>query len=86
MDSFYESSSVSVRQSGNNANQWRQELDTYLSSKRAEKGTDILNWWKNHELFYPNLAKMARDYLSIQATSVASERVFFKKLAYSAKA
>jgi hypothetical protein len=37
-----------------------------------------LEWWKNNYTTLPNLYKNARKYLSIQATSCASERVFSK--------
>ena len=45
-------------------------------SDRAHENADILLWWKNHQLIYPNLSRMARDFLSIQATSVPVERLF----------
>lgn len=35
-----------------------------------------LKWWKDNENQYPNLSKLAKRYLAVQATSVASERVF----------
>lgn len=57
-------------------NHWKHELNEYLELKRAPKNTDILEWWKAHELQFPTIAKMAKDLLSIQATSVASERLF----------
>jgi hypothetical protein len=37
---------------------------------------DPLNWWKINETAYPQIAKMARDYLAIPATSVPSEQCF----------
>lgn len=38
---------------------------------------DVLKWWKLQEMGpYPNLAIMARDYLSIPASSAATERSF----------
>ena len=37
---------------------------------------DVLSWWKAHSKTYPHLSKMARDYLSIPATSTSSERLF----------
>ncbi|CAD6203843.1 GSCOCG00009826001-RA-CDS, partial [Cotesia congregata] len=56
----------------------RKELEQYLSQPRALSIEDILIWWKRHELQYPILAKMARDFLSISATSVPAERLFSK--------
>lgn len=39
-------------------------------------GMPLLDWWKSHETVFPRLAKVARRFLSCQATSAASERVF----------
>lgn len=52
------------------------EIEDYLKAPRVKQGTDILQWWKNNQYAYPSLAKMARDILSIQATSVPSEYLF----------
>ncbi|KAF5370312.1 hypothetical protein D9758_006880 [Tetrapyrgos nigripes] len=53
----------------------RDELDRYLSTDpKAVK--DVIQWWHNHSDDYPCLSCMARDYLSIPATSVAVERAF----------
>jgi hypothetical protein len=38
--------------------------------------SDVLKWWDLHELEYPHLAKVARDYAGIPGSSVPSERVF----------
>ena len=35
-----------------------------------------LEWWKRNEDWYPALAKMARNYLAVPATSTPSERTF----------
>lgn len=51
------------------------ELDRYLALRIEEKVKPLL-WWQAHENEYPVLAKMSRDYLSIQATSVACEQAF----------
>ena len=42
-----------------------------------DEKVDVLNWWKLQEMGpYPNLAQMARNYLSIPASSAATERSF----------
>jgi hypothetical protein len=51
------------------------ELERYLSMP-LEDQIDPLVWWKVQEYQYPTLSRIARDYLSIQATSVASEQAF----------
>ena len=51
------------------------ELDHYLEQPIDEEADPLL-WWQAHFNEYPALSNMARDYLTIQATSVASERAF----------
>ncbi|XP_051156308.1 uncharacterized protein LOC127278570 [Leptopilina boulardi] len=57
---------------------WRHEISRYLKEPRADKNTDIAQWWKENQNVYPNLNRMARDFFSIQATSVPAERFFSK--------
>lgn len=52
------------------------ELATYLLTPEVDPDTDPLEWWKRHELSFPRLCNLAKKYLSIQATSAPSERVF----------
>lgn len=52
------------------------EFNDYIRAGRAGKNTDILDWWRIYENLYPRLARMARDLLCIQATSVPVERLF----------
>jgi hAT family C-terminal dimerisation region len=52
------------------------ELGAYLSGGVAAVHEDILAWWERHVDAYPCLARIAREYLAISATSVPSERVF----------
>ena len=54
------------------------ELIRYLEGQLSSRKTDPLLFWKLQEKFFPNLAKAAKKYLSIPATSVPSERVFSK--------
>jgi hypothetical protein len=42
------------------------------------KPTDPLQWWKKKQDQFPILAKLARVYLAVPATSAPSERVFSK--------
>lgn len=51
------------------------ELDRYLALQ-ADGETDPLLWWQAHTKEYPTVSEMARDYLTIQATSVPSEQAF----------
>ena len=51
------------------------ELDRYLNSP-VDSGANPLIWWKVHEKDYPILSQMAKDYLSIQATSVHQKEPF----------
>ena len=39
-------------------------------------GEDDLSWWCRHQFAYPTLARLAKKYLAIPASSAASERVF----------
>ena len=51
------------------------ELDRYLEQQIDEEAEPLL-WWQVHSNELPILSKMARDYLTIQVTSVASEQAF----------
>ncbi|GJY19787.1 zinc finger BED domain-containing protein RICESLEEPER 2-like protein [Tanacetum coccineum] len=50
----------------------------FLSQMTIEEfnNLDILGWWKTRESQFPILAAMARDLLSVQASTVASESAF----------
>ena len=54
------------------------ELSRYTESPLCDRKKDPLIWWRENEMNFPNLAKQARTYLAIPATSVPSERVFSK--------
>lgn len=56
------------------ASMWLVSEDT----DRAPRLLDPLAWWRDHESAFPRLAALARRYLSVTATSVASERAFSK--------
>jgi hypothetical protein len=56
------------------------ELQTYLSLSlephNSLKDPAVIKWWKDHEIVYPTLARMARDFHTVPASSAASERQF----------
>ena len=62
---------------GQGSNEIRAELDRYLQSPVAIKGTDVLAWWRGMAAeSYPKLGRLAKRYLCIPASSSASERIF----------
>jgi hAT family C-terminal dimerisation region/BED zinc finger len=52
------------------------ELERYLAEPAVDRSANVLEWWRTNSEAYPCLARIARDYLAIPATSVPSERVF----------
>ena len=56
------------------------EVDTYLAMPQVSRvttdGDDILAWWKKHSGMFPNLSKMARQFLALPASSAGVERLF----------
>ena len=54
----------------------KSELERYLAMETDETDVDVLEWWKYRAGKYPCLARIARDYLAIPATSAPAERVF----------
>ena len=57
----------------------KDDLERYLElPQETDKDICVLTWWKTHAALYPDLALMARQYLSMPATSAACERLFNK--------
>jgi hypothetical protein len=52
------------------------ETARYLCEPPVDLNTDPLHWWKLNELRFPTVARMARDYLAICASSAPCERLF----------
>lgn len=55
---------------------WRHNFHAYLNSKDHLGDMTIVQWWGINAPRYPVWASLARDFLSIMATSVSSERAF----------
>jgi hypothetical protein len=53
-----------------------EEYKRYFNEPLAVDGTDVLQFWKTNALNYPILSAMAKDYLTVQASSVPAERAF----------
>ncbi|CAL5369639.1 unnamed protein product [Camellia sinensis] len=53
----------------------KSEVEQYLEELvfPSNESFDILHWWKVNKAKFPTLARMARDVLSVPATTVASE-------------
>ncbi|GES98122.1 zinc finger BED domain-containing protein DAYSLEEPER-like [Rhizophagus clarus] len=51
-------------------------LKIYFNEPPENFDMDILAFWKVHENKFPNLSKMAKDFLAIPGTSVPVKRVF----------
>jgi len=52
------------------------KIESYLQEPNQPRKSNPLDYWKEKQVLYPILAKLAVKYLSIPATSVASERLF----------
>jgi hypothetical protein len=52
------------------------ELKFYFQEPVVAVDEDILNYWKENRMRFPILSSMAKDFLSMMATSVLSERAF----------
>ena len=51
-------------------------MERYEGFTYPGKNTNILLWWKQHEVVLPLLASLAKRILAISASSAKSERVF----------
>jgi hypothetical protein len=53
-----------------------EELDMYFAEASISPVSDPLDWWRGKQDLYPTVAKVARRWLSIPATSASVERLF----------
>ena len=56
----------------------KNEVEEYLllSQIPFTMAFDLLNWWRTRSAMWPNLSKMARQFLALPATSGCVERLF----------
>lgn len=58
----------------------RTEINCYLDEPSfglmEDENFNLLGWWKNNATIYPILASMAKDFLAVPVSSVASESAF----------
>lgn len=54
----------------------KDEIRRYRAARAAGLQENPLDWWRSNEREYPLLARVAKRYLCVPGTSVASERVF----------
>ncbi len=52
------------------------QLQAYMQVQQVPNDTDPLMWWKEHQQEFPDLTRMARQYLAVPATSGSPERFF----------
>ena len=53
-----------------------EEVDKYFLVSRISTTSSPLEWWARKEKQFPRLAKLAKTYLAVPATSTPSERIF----------
>ena len=51
-------------------------LQAYMQVQQVPNDTDPLMWWKQHQQEFPDLTRMARQYLTVPDTSASPERFF----------
>ena len=56
------------------------EVELYLSMSQVDfnslRDDEVLDWWKIHKSMFPNLGRMARQFLALPASSAGVERLF----------
>jgi len=52
------------------------QLHAYMQVQQVPNDTDPLMWWKQHQQEFPDLSRMARQYLAVPVTSASPERFF----------
>lgn len=61
------------------------EFDKYINFTITNTDLDLLTFWRDHKNMFPRLSQLTKYFLSIPATSTASERAFSISGAHFAK-
>ena len=67
---------VSEEEKEKHRNLVRHEVNAFLIETEIANDMDPQMWWKAKRFNFPNVARVARKWLSVPATSTPSERVF----------
>lgn len=54
----------------------KSQTENYFEESVAERTVTAIEWWKLNAYWFPDLARMARNYMSVPASSVPSEQLF----------
>ena len=54
----------------------KKEIEEYIKLPLLDAELDPLQWWRVHTVMLPIMAKLARKYLNVCASSSPSERIF----------
>ena len=57
-------------------NEWEAYKGAEVLEETVHRVGGPLGWWRQNEMLYPHIARLARKYLAGQASSAASERLF----------
>ena len=56
------------------------EVELYISMPQVDfnalRDEEVLGWWRTHQSMFPHLSRMARQFLSLPASSAGDERLF----------
>lgn len=52
------------------------QINQFIGINQVDLRTDLLSWWKDNAAYYPKIAEIAREVLSIPASTSSSERIF----------
>lgn len=75
-DCFDEIITSVTLQSNTETSSIQDEVNKYLTGPLLDRNSDPTVWWKSNAIYYPNIAQLARVYLSAPSNTVYSERVF----------